>query len=227
MSNPPPTDNAALLHRILVHLEQSATRGRLEVVLAIVLSLSTLASTWCAYQANQWSGEQNEKQSAAATAERHGAEQTIIALQRRTFDGIEVLAYWEALRAKDAEASEAILARFRPALRKAVEASLAQGILTNPEVKGPLEQPDYNLPEELESQKLKEQGHALAQQARDADRASGQYILLTLMLASVLFFGGITGTFTNRRVRIALATIALLGFLYTMFQMTQLPVYKS
>jgi hypothetical protein len=44
------------------------------------------------------------------------------------------------------------------------------------------------------------------------------------MFASVLFFGGITGTFTVRRVRVGLAGIALLLFLITLAMLIQLPV---
>jgi hypothetical protein len=51
------------------------------------------------------------------------------------------------------------------------------------------------------------------QSARAAGQASGSYVLMTLAFASVLFFGGITGTFSNRRIRTGLGCLALVLFL--------------
>ena len=51
-TNPPsPTkpDMETLLHRIIAAVENDRGRGRLELAVAIVLSLARLASTWCGY----------------------------------------------------------------------------------------------------------------------------------------------------------------------------------
>ncbi len=108
----PNTD--AVLRHVLAAIEKNSHQGRTELVLAILLSLATLASTWCGYQAKAWGGKEITNRAAADTAERKAAEDTIIALQIRTFDGLELLSYWTALREKDTNTADTVLAKMRP-----------------------------------------------------------------------------------------------------------------
>jgi hypothetical protein len=112
----------------------------------------------------------------------------------------------------------------RPELRKALEASLAAGMLTNPEVAGPLQRPEYILTEEQDAKRLREEARQLHTAAQGAGQACSKYVLLTLMFASVLFFGGITGTFSSRRVRNGLGCVALVVFIITITFLIGLPV---
>jgi cytochrome P450 len=57
------------------------------------------------------------------------------------------------------------------------------------------------LAEEQNAMRLRVEAGELNAAAQRAGKISGDYVLLTLMFASVLFFGGITGTFTAKRVR--------------------------
>jgi hypothetical protein len=161
---------------------------------------------------------------AADTAERRAAENTIVALQLRNFDGTALLQYWEALRANDPETRDAIFVRLRPQLQRAIQASLAAGVLHDPEVAGPLQRPEYVLGEEQAAQTHREeaaQAKALAQRASDKANA---YVSLTLMFASVLFFGGIAGTFTSVGVRNGLGSVAVMLFLATVTMLAQVSV---
>lgn len=221
----PAQQNDALLRRILELVEKGRSRGKLELVVAIVLSLATLSSTWCGYQSNQWGGEQSSNHMAADTAERKAAESTIVALQRRTQDGLVVLEFWRALRTGESGAAETIRAHMNTPLRNALQASIDAGILTNPNVAGPLQRPEYLLEEEAEATAMREEAKRLKIEAAVAGRAAGQYVLLTLMFASVLFFGGIGGTFADRRIRTALAGIAVLLFVAAAGLLVSLPVY--
>lgn len=221
------SDTQFLLRRILASLEKDRGRGRLELVIAIILSLTTLATTWCGYQARLWGSVKSTNQAAADTAERQAAEDTIVGLQLRTFDGIAMIEYWAAVRNNDTKTSDAIFARVRPQLQKAIEASIAAGVLENPEVAGPLQRPEYILKEEQDAKRLRARADELNAAAQDAGHHADAYILLTLMFASVLFFGGIASTFTARRVRVGLALAALLLFVVTMASLVGLPVGRS
>jgi len=217
-------DTEALLLNILTTIEKDRQRGGLELAIAIILSLATLCSTWCGYQASLWSGVQSAKQTEASTTEHRAGEEMIIAFQERTFDGMTVLAYWAALRENDEETAKAIFARMRPAMRAATEASIAAGVLHDPTVAGPLQRPEYVLPEQINSKALRAKAIKLNDESQIAGQISGSYVSLTLMFASVLFFGGITGTFTSRRVRIGLGVIALSLFMVTLTFLLRLPV---
>ncbi len=222
-----PSGQDVLLHRILAAVEKSQGRGRLELATAIILSLATLASTWCGFQAGQWGGRQSTCQSAADTAERMAAENTIVALQRRTQDGLVLLELWRAMREQDTKTAETIQTHMNSVLKAAVEASIEGGILSNPDVAGPLQRPEYRLDEEVAAATKREEARRLSAEAATAGQWAGQYVLLTLMFASVLFFGGIGGTFAVKRIRIALASIALLLFAATTGMLLRLPVFGS
>jgi hypothetical protein len=218
------TGTDAVLNRILAAVEGGKRRGRLELAMAIILSLATLCSTWCGFQAKQWGGVQSSSQAAADTAERQAAEDTIVGLQLRTFDGISLLEYWRALRQKDAEVHEGIFARMRPALQAAVKGALEAGVLHDPKAVGPLQRPEYVLEVETNAAKLRVEAREAQQAAREAGQVGGAYVLMTLAFASVLFFGGITGTFSQPRIRIGLGCVALVLFLAALATLVRLSI---
>lgn len=217
-------DVEPLLRQILAAVRKDARRSRLEVCLAIVMSLATLASTWCGFQATLWGSAQGKKENAADIAGRKAAEDTIVAMQIRTFDGIEILALWDAMRRQDEEAREILSARLRPELAAAVKASIAAGVLHDPTVAGPLQRPEYSLAEERSAQKLRADEERLDNEARDAGRHSGAYVMLTLVFASVLFFGGVATSFSARGVRMGLGGMALALLLGCLAVMARLPL---
>jgi hypothetical protein len=59
---------------------------------------------------------------------------------------------------------------------------------------------------------------------REARRNSDNYVLLTVVFASVLFFGGIARAFEVRTLRITLAALAVLLFAATLVFLSTLPV---
>ncbi len=214
----------AALQRVLDAVNANNRRGRFELVIAILLALTSLASTWCGYQASNWGSDQLLRQDAADSAERQAAEDTIVALQLRTFDGITMLSFWEAIRNGDEQSQRAHLARMRPQLRLAIDAALAEGVLTNPSVAGPLHRPEYRLAEEDSARAGREEAARLRAGVQRAGRASADYVLLTLMFASVLFFGGVTGTLGSPRARKFLGAAALGIFLIALVRLAFLPV---
>jgi len=222
--DPPHAPTEAALQRVLDAINANNRRGRFELVIAILLALTSLASTWCGYQASNWGSDQLLSQDAADSAERQAAEDTIVALQLRTFDGITMLSYWDAIRSGDEQSQQAHLARMRPQLRLAIEAALAEGVLTDPSVAGPLQRPEYRLPEEDSARAGREEATRLRTSVQRAGRASADYVLLTLMFASVLFFGGVTSTLGSPRARKFLGGAALTIFLIALARLAFLPV---
>ena len=135
-----------------------------------------------------------------------------------------MLQYWSALRSGDAGAQDAIFSQMRPALQQAIQAALAAGVLNDPKQPGPLQRPEYVLSEEQEARRLRDEASVRKAAAQVAGDHSSSYILLTLMFASVLFFGGITSTFTSRPVRLGLGCASLILFVGTIVILAGLPV---
>jgi hypothetical protein len=214
--------NDVLLRRILAAVE-AKPRRRLEVLAAVLLSVTTLASTWCGYQASRWGGESSARQAAADTAERAAGEARIAGLERRTQDGLVLLEFWRAMHTSDAKAVEVMRRRMHTSLLAAVDASIAAGFLEHPDQPGPLHRPEYRLEEEVEA--AEQRATAVAQNvlAARASDVSSDYVLLTLLCASILFFGGIATTFDRRGVRVALVAVAAVLFLVAIVVIVRLP----
>lgn len=214
----------AMLREVHEAVVARKASGGSQLLTAIILSLATLASTWCGYQASRWGGVQSSMQATADTAERHTAENTLAGLQIRTQDGLVILEYWRALRAGDEKATATLLPRMRPELRRALDASIRQGILTDPSVPGPLHQPEYVLEYDRVADARRKEATEAQRRADAAGDVSSEYVLVTLMLASVLFAGGVATTFQRRSIRRTLAVIALLVMAIAALQMARLPL---
>ena len=220
------TGDRALLQRVVQALE-GRKPGRLELMMVIVIGLATLGSTWCGYQATQWDSRASTLQAQADVTDRQAAEDVLAGLQLRTFDGIELLEYMRAVRSGDSTLAEGILNRMRPSLRAAVHGAIADGLLTDPSVPGPLQRSEYVLEVEQEARTKRAAAAATQQDADFAGRQNGRYVQGTLLFATVLFFGGIAGTFGGRRIRIALGVAAAAMFLGTCLLLMRLPVCPS
>lgn len=217
-------ESRELLRQVHEAVTAGRRSGRMQAVIAIILSLATLTSTWCGYQAARWSGVQSGLQSDADTAERQAAENTLVGLQIRTQDEILLLEYWRAHRDGDERTKSLIEVRMRPELKAATEAAIREGIFQNPSVKGPLQRPEYRLEPETIAAARRSDAATWSNQAGVAGRVSNEYVLLTLMLASVLFIGGVSTTFSRPLVRKTLSVIALIVFVVAVVRVLRLDI---
>jgi hypothetical protein len=222
---PLPQDTNELLRRIVHAVEPAKPKHGFEVACAIVLALATTASAWCAYQSKLWGGAQMARSNAAIRAGREGAVNSLAAVQWRAFDASMFIAYMEA-RFERNDAMEAFLVqRFRPEMKPAVEAWLKLDPLNNPSAPpSPFRMPEYAQVETAEVARQAEIAAQAMAAAGEARRVSDGYVLLTVLFASVLFFGGIARAFDAPRLRVVLAALAVLLFLGTVIALTTMPV---
>ena len=220
-----PQDTTALLRRILNAVEPAKRKPWFEMACAIVLALATTASAWCAYQSKLWGGAQMARSNAAVRAGREGAVNSLAAVQWRAFDASMFIAYMEA-RFEQNKAMEAFLfQRFRPEMKPAVEAWLKLDPLNNPSAPpSPFRMAEYAQAETAEVARQADLAAKAMAAAGEARRFSDNYVLLTVVFASVLFFGGIARAFDSRPLRTVLAALAVLLFLGTLVALTTMPV---
>jgi hypothetical protein len=121
-----------------------------------------------------------------------------------------------------------LLARLRPESKKAFEAWLKTDPFNNPAApSGPFKMAEYVQPELEEAKRQDErfaQEHAAAQKANET---SDTYVLLTVLFASVLFFGGIAGTLASRRLRLMILAISLALFVVTLVFLATMPICRE
>jgi hypothetical protein len=220
-----PPDPNELLQRILNAVEPAKRKPWFELACAIVLALATTASAWCAYQSKLWGGAQMARANAAVRASREGAVNSLAAVQWRAFDASMFIAYMQA-RLERNNALETFLAqRFRPEMKPALEAWLKLDPLNNPAAPpSPFRMAEYVQAETVEVARQEERAGQAMTAAREARRFSDDYVLLTVIFASVLFFGGIARAFDSRRLRIVLAALAVLLFLGTLVALSTMPI---
>lgn len=216
------------MQRILDAVSPAKPRRGFEVLCALVLSLATTASAWCAYQSKLWGGAQAARANAAVRAGREGAVNSLAAMQARAFDASMFITYMEA-RLEKHEATEAFLAqRFRPEMRPALEAWLKLDPLNNPAAPpSPFHMPEYVQKEKAEVERLDAVAAEALLKSREAREYSDNYVLLTVMFASVLFFGGIARAFDSRMLRAVLAVLAVALFLATLTGLLTMPICRE
>src|SRR5216117_888886 len=88
----------------------------------------------------------------------------------------------------------------------------------------PFQMAEYVQPELLEAQPPQREAEKLEAAARQANQFSDQYVLLTVLFATVLFFGGISGTFRSRRLQLTAFAIAVLLFVVTVVGLGTMPI---
>jgi hypothetical protein len=217
-------NDSTKIHRILDLLESGHRRTWMEVACAIVLSLATTCSAWCAYQSKIWSGEQARQSGAAASKTRESARKVLLAYQTRTLEAIVFIKYFEAKQAGDGKLAEFYANRLPTATKAALLSWWKLKPLENPSApEHPFLMPEYKQPELDLASQLENDARAIDPKARDAGRNSDTYVLLTVLFASVLFFGGVGNTFESRRLRRTMIYVAIALFVVTFAALVVMP----
>ncbi|HMN26628.1 MAG TPA: hypothetical protein PKE45_00630 [Caldilineaceae bacterium] len=189
---------------------------------AIVLSLATVLTAWCGYQAALWGGQQASAYSQASAARIMAAQQNNQAMLRSSIHIGLFTTYATAFSEGNQRLADFLYTRFPAELKTATDAWLATKPLNNPNAPlSPFDMPEYKLPQQVEAQRLEAQATQLSDQADQANEQSDQYVLLTVIFAMVLFFGGISGKFQWRVIDLAMLTlgvVVMIGGLWIMLR---------
>jgi hypothetical protein len=220
-----PQETAAILQRILASVENDQRNRWVEIACAVVLSLATTASAWCAYQSTLWGGVQTFRLASANKAGHESSAANLAALQTRVFDASVGISWMQAKHEGNQRQEQFLFDRFRPEMKRAVEAWLKTDPFNNPEAPlGPMKMAEYVQPELAEAKRQEVLSAQEFNRAMQANQSSDTYVLLTVLFASVLFFGGIAGTVDSRRLRISIMSIALVLFVLTVAFLATMPV---
>jgi len=205
---------------------RQAHRDRwLEIVSAILLSLATVSSAWCAYQSARWNGEQALSFSAANSARTESVRMSNVAYQLTSIDIGMFIQFASAYSEDNQFLMDFLYNRFRPEMKPALDAWLALQPLKNPDAPpSPFAMEEYKSTAQDESDRLLGVAEQKLRQAEQANQNSDNYVLLTVMFASVLFFAGISTKFEAFQVRSALTTFAVLIFMAGLIILATYPI---
>jgi hypothetical protein len=197
----------------------------LDLVATILLAAATVLTAWSAFQSSQWSGVQAAQYSVAARDRSESSQAATLAGQQTTIDVLLFTDWLAALHAEGdallpdpyapdpATYSGFLFERFRPEFVPAVHAWLAEDPLTDPGAPpSPFAMDEYVLAAAQDSHRLEQESERAAAAARTAIERKDNYVLATVLCASVLFFCGIgskLGSPRRRTVMIALGALVL------------------
>jgi hypothetical protein len=215
--------------------EKRADRGRLdhhfELFEAIILSIAAVLAAWTGFQAAKWSGVQANSYSQAGASRVESTRASTRAGQETTVD---VIAFTQWLQAAEAEGlltrqadpnavyvpdpnvlSGFLYERFRPEFKPAVDAWIATRPRTNASAPPtPFAMPEYKVAAAAEAARLEQRAEEQSAAARQANQRSDNYVLMTIVFATVLFFAGISSkmdTFRARTLLLGVGTTLLVG----------------
>ena len=196
---------------------------RLEIAFAIVLALSTVASAWCAFQAQRWAGIEAQLFSEADAARSETLRLNDLANRAFLLDFSLFLEYNSAMLDGRTAVATQLYQRFPPNLRRATDAWLAARPYDEDTASvTPFDLPEYQSSERDESDRQAALASSLADEAHEANDRTDNYLGLTVIFAVVLFIGGVGSKFEERVLRIAsfvfaMGVLAAVGSLIVIF----------
>ena len=209
------------------HSRPPVSRGEmwLELVSTLILALATFATAWSGYQAGLWSNQSSTLFNQAAIKRVESSRISTLAGQFATLDALAFNDWLKASHQGDSELAQAITERFRGEFRQVFEKWLDnKEIEQQASAPNPFALAEYEREAVQESQKLEEQAVELFRRAMEANQYNNAYLLNTVILASVLFFAGISMRLYWLPARITILVLAAAMLAWGIVKITALPV---
>jgi|Tabmets5t2r1_1033131.scaffolds.fasta_scaffold02063_2 hypothetical protein len=196
-----------------------------EILAAVVLSLATVLTAWSAFEATKWSGVMAIRFSEANAARTQSAQASATANAKRTIDVTVFAEYLSAVATDERELVAFLQERFRDEFKPAFQAWARQRPRTNPAAPPtPFAMAEYRIAEDAESARLAELADVRGREAREANQRGDNYVLVTVLFASVLFFAGISTKFAGRGIKLGLGILAAVVLVSGIIVLATFPV---
>jgi hypothetical protein len=196
-----------------------------EVIATIVLALATIATAWSGYQAARWGGVQSTSYSQAGALRTESTRSSTQAGQIGQVD-IGLFANWiNAFATDNQELATFYQERFRDDFNIAFEAWLATNPRNNPEAPDtPFSMPEYRISQAEDAARLETEAEEMFAAGSEANQTSDDYILNTVILASVLFLGGLVSRFKAMAARWVIIVFSLAILAYGLYNILTYPI---
>jgi hypothetical protein len=203
---------------------EDSSDGWLELASVVVLSVAAFLSSWGAYQAALWDGEQAANYSRANALRIEASSAAAEANALSTIEA-DLFAHWLDAKARGDEVlSRFYQARFPAELKPALNAWLREKPLTNPSAPAtPFAMPNYHRAKIDEAKALSAKADATFKAGQRDNVISDAFMQGATILALALFFGGIGQIFRSRTARIGLLTVASLAIVIACLRIFTLP----
>ena len=221
-----------------------------DLLTTIMLATATLLTAWAAFQSAKWSGVQSIAFSEAGANRTESTRASTTAGQQSSVDVATFLAWLEAATVvaeepqfRDADGIPPALVRrvtegdglpaflfqrFRPEFRPAVEAWLAEEPFSDPRAPAtPFEMAEYRVESAVRADELRIEAEGRSADARDANQQSDNYVILTVIFASVLFFAGLSMKMKATWSQVAIFALGVLLLVVAIASLVTQPIEFS
>ena len=201
----------------------AAGRTTFELIAVVLLGVATIATAWCGYQSARWNDRETDEARAGGLARLEASREYGLAAQKVSYDANITSQLATAVAADDEELADFILsALVRPDFLPYLQEWKAQadaGTATNL-----FENEEYLEAQFAESQANDAEADAALQLSQEASENAAEYLIMTLLTATALFFAGVTSSFASRSAKTILIAVAAALLVYTLARITTLPV---
>jgi hypothetical protein len=196
-----------------------------EIIATVLLALATLATAWSGYQSARWGGVQSTKFSQAGALRTESTRASTTAGQLMQID-VGLFTNWINAYALDNQPLiEFYQQRFRPEFVVAFEAWLATDPKNNPDApKSPFAMPEYVVSYQQESERLEQEASKTFEVGSAANQTSDDYVLNTVILASVLFLAGMQSRIKSVPARMIIVILGLCILAFGLFNIATYPI---
>lgn len=227
-SNPEsPEDEGVDKKKGHVGIKERIKSDWVEILAAVLLAFAAIATAWSGYQSARWSGLMTIDFSAANASRTEASIESDVAVQEISYDATifsdAMDAYYRGRQDELLYIRENLL---RVEFKTAVDAWLATDPANNPNApKTPFDMPEYTNEHLEKSIELQNEAQEKVESAKENNQNSDNYVLLTVIFASVLFFAGISTKFKGERIRIMTVLFGYAVFIYGFVRVLQYPVH--
>ena len=196
-----------------------------EIIATVLLALATLATAWSGYQSARWGGVQSTKFSQAGALRTESTRASTAAGQLIQID-IGLFTNWINAYAQDNQPLiEFYQNRFRSEFVVAFEAWLATEPNINPDApKSPFTMPEYVVSYQQEAERLEQEASKTFEEGSVANQTSDDYILNTVVLASVLFLAGMQSRIKSVPARMIIVILGLCILAFGLINIATYPI---
>jgi hypothetical protein len=195
-----------------------------EPVGLVLLSLATVGTAWCSFQAASWGGVSQRFMNLSGVSGRQAAAKELQNSQMALLDVLLFSQYINARASSNDSLARFYADRFRGEAKSAFEAWMATRPFENPNAPAHPFVTNLYQPRLLEDARSAEaESQRFWQQAGEAGRTGRSYVLITVLLASALFCGGTASKFEMLWVRRAVLALGLIAFVFAAARLFLLP----
>ncbi len=198
----------------LPHTTRRWLNRNFELISVIVMSITAILTAWSGFQGARWTAIQTDRYAEATDAQAESVRASNAAEEAVSIDLVVYMSWLDERTDDDLDAAEFIYERFPERLRVAADAWLALDPFENPDAPpSPFAVEEYVIPAAVQAEELAVSAEEHTVAAQEATERANEYVLTTVLFATVLFFASISSKLIGTANRWAILALSIIGLI--------------